>query len=175
MNCSELCPRRTSGIIITGSKGSSDPRFVDCNRPPCIFPFSMVFKKSRVTERLVFSAFSHFAELFQNISLVVFRVFLERPIGMSRFPESYAVFSEIVFPDFRFVWSMWGCLCGWWKWIVDSSWGEFCEFSRFCPKSPSGNGLQFSDAHFFGPQISKISLFLVNCTYRTPRWLVTCD
>jgi hypothetical protein len=67
---------------------------------------------------LDFSAFSHFAELFQNISLVVFRFFLERPIGKPRFPESFAVFSEIVFPDFRFVWSIVGVTL----WMVGGAW-----------------------------------------------------
>ena len=62
-----------------------------------------------MTKSLAFPAFSHFVDFFQNIYLVVFRVFLDRPIGMSRFPVSYAVFSEIFFPDFRFVWSMRGC------------------------------------------------------------------
>jgi hypothetical protein len=72
--------------------------------------------------------------------------------------------------------SLWIVDSGWWMvdggwWMVDGGWGEF---SRFCPKSPSGNGLQFSAAHFFGPQISKISLFLVNRAHRTPRWLMSC-
>ena len=66
-------------------------------------------EKSRVAKRPVFPAFSHFAELFQNVCLVVFRVFLDRPIGMSRFPGSYAFFSEIFFPDFRFVGNIRGC------------------------------------------------------------------
>jgi hypothetical protein len=84
---------------------------------PRIYLHCCGFRKSRETNRPVSPAFSHFAELFQNISLVVFRVFLERPIGMSRFPGSFAVFWEIVFPDFRFVWSIWGFFVdgGWWS------------------------------------------------------------
>jgi hypothetical protein len=69
-------------------------------------PFSR-FVESPLVEKEPFSrGFSNRREYFQNIYLGVFRVFLERPIGRPRFPESYAVFSEIFFPDFRFVWSL---------------------------------------------------------------------
>jgi hypothetical protein len=43
-----------------------------------VFPHQLFFEKSRVTKRLVFPAFSHFADFLQNIYLGVFRVFLER-------------------------------------------------------------------------------------------------
>jgi hypothetical protein len=46
----------------------------------------------------------------------------------------------------------------------------YFEFSRFCPKSPSGNGLGSSDAFFLGIKFQKFHVFSVHRAPRTARW-----
>jgi hypothetical protein len=48
------------------------------------------------------------------------------------------------------------------------------QYFAVLPEVAIRQWLTVSAAHFFGHQISKIALFLVNCATRTPRWLMAC-